>query len=450
MRGRVAAVFFLLLSFSLESGGQCSYEPRYSGQFRSTVYDVAVDGAFVWTATGYGVQLFEANEVIDAVALPGDTRAIVAGANGLAYAGSGTKLVVLRRNGQSIEVVRTIDAPGAINDLLITTHLFAATRNGIAHYDLVDPTTPMRTSAVLTTSRANVTSLSLARDQLYAADGDLTVEIFNVSIPSLPQRTGALEALPRSGAVHATAEGLVFVSDDIGLSTDVFGGTSRITRVPYGSTSFAAATGGAIFVAGNDRTLRALSLADPTRIAELYERQLAPTGGTANGIFELVRSGNTLYVAAGDLGLLTFDVSSLVPPYPLLSYGGIPTSSALIIEGSVPKAYFGDAHGTITETSLELATLRESFDPGVTRVIHDSRGSDLLISSGTKVSLLSFGAPATLEFTFPANVTQAAILTDTIVALLANQSVWTVKATAGSTPEAVDLGGAKISHLARS
>lgn len=454
MRGCVAAVLLLLSSsFSLDLHAQCSFAPRYSGQFRSTVHDVAVDGSFLWTATGYGVQLLEADDVVDAAALPGSTRVIAAGGNGLAYAGSGSKLVVLRRNGRRIEIVRSIDAPAAVNDVVLAgSNLFVATRNGIAHYDLVDPTNPVRTTAVLTTSRSNVTSLSLARDQLYAADGDQTVEIFNVSIPSLPQRTGALEALPRSGAVHATADGFVFVSDEIGRNSDIFGGTSRLARVPYGSTSFAA-SGGVFFVAGNDRTLRAISLADPARPAELFERQLVPLGGTSNVISEIVRSGDTLYVAAGDLGLLTFDVSTLAAPYPLLSYGGGATTSALILPGSVPRAYFTDGGGTLVETSLELATLRTTQNPGVPSILHDSRGSDLLMSTGSKLSLLSFGSTTPLEFTFRANVADAAILDDnTIVALLSDEakSVWTVPATAGATPQQLDLGGAKISYLAHS
>lgn len=453
MRGRVAAVPLLSLLLVFPLLADCNFTLGYSGQFRATVFDVAVDGSYLWTATGYGVQLLETSaagpRILDSVPLPGSTRVIAANGNGLAYAGSGSKLIVLRRNGSQIEVVRSLEAPGVINEILITSHLFAATRSGIAHYDLVDPSNPARTSAVLTTSRPNVTSLAIAGNSLYAADGDTTVEIFNISIPSIPQRTGALDALPRAGAVHASSDGFLLVSDDVGQNTDVFSGTNRLARMPYGSTSFASTTTGALFVAGGDRTLRAVDLSDPARPAELFERQLAPTGGTSNDIFDLVRGGNTLYVAAGDLGLLTFDVSTLAPPFPLVSYGGGATTSALIIDGSTPKAYFTSAAGTITETSLQLATLRNSSTPGGPGILHDSRGSDLLVSSGAKVSLFSFSGTL-FEATFRANVTQAALLGNTIVALLADQSVWTVTTTPGSAPAQVDTGGAKISQLARS
>lgn len=449
MRGRVAAV---LLSFLLVSslGADCNFSPRYSGQFRATVYDVAIDGDFVWTATGYGVQLMQATangpELLDAVALPGSSRVIAPNGNGLAYAGSGDNLVVLRRTGAQFDVVRSIKAPGTVNDIVITaTHLFVATSAGIAHYDLIDPANPGRTSAILTTSRANVTSLAAAGATLYAADGDATVEVFNITIPSLPQRTGAIDALPRAAAVHATTDGFLFISDNLGQNSDIFSGNARVARVAYGATSFASTNLGAFFVAGNDRTLRAIELGDPSRPAELYERQLTPTAGTNNSIFDLARSGSTLYVAAGDIGLLTFDVSSLAPPFPLLSYGGGATTSALIVDGSSPKAYFSHGSG-LTETSLELATLRSSSMLGI---IHDSRGSDLLLSNGPNVSLFSFSGTA-FETAFRADVRQAVILGNNVVALLADQSVWTVPATAGSAPQQVDLGGAKIAYLARS
>ncbi|HYR27845.1 MAG TPA: hypothetical protein VEU30_05235, partial [Thermoanaerobaculia bacterium] len=140
---------------------------------------------------------------------------------------------------------------------------------------------------------------------------------------------------------------------------------------------------------------------------------------------------------------------SLAPPFPLLSYGSGATTSALIVDGSTPKAYFATSGGTITETSLELATLRTSANPGIATTIHDSRGSDLLISSGPTTSLFSFSG-TTFQATFRADVKQAVILTDTIVALLTDGSVWTVRTTAGSTPTQVDLGGALIAYLARS
>ncbi len=171
MRGRVAAVLLLLSLVSLDSSGQCGFTARYSGQFRSTIYDVSVDGNYLWTATGYGVQLLEITargpELLDAVALPGSTRVVATGGSNIAYAGSGARLFVLRRNGNQIEIVRFLDAADVVNDIVAGSALFVATRNGIAHYHLFDPASPARSTAALITSRPNVLDLEIAGSTLY-------------------------------------------------------------------------------------------------------------------------------------------------------------------------------------------------------------------------------------------------------------------------------------------
>src|SRR5688500_8966361 len=123
MRGRVAAVLLLVSLLSLDSSGQCEYGPRYSGQFRSTMYDLAIDGDYIWAATGYGVELLRITakgpELVDAIAVLGETRSIaVASGQNIAYAGSGSRVFVLRRNGDEIEIVRAVDAPDTVNDIV--------------------------------------------------------------------------------------------------------------------------------------------------------------------------------------------------------------------------------------------------------------------------------------------------------------------------------------------
>lgn len=453
MRGRVAAVLLLLSSLSPETSGQCGYAPRYSGQFRSTIYDVAVDGSYLWTATGYGVQLrqitSEGAEVVDALALPGSTRSIAVGTGNIAYAGSGSQIFVLRRNGNQIEFVRGVDAPDVINDLEVRGALFAATRSGIAHYHLIDVTNPTRTTVALTTSRPNVVDLEITGTNLYAADGDGSVDIFNISVPTAPQRTGSLESALRVAAVHAGPGATIFLSDDVGQNTEVFGGPASVGRFAYGSLSFAATTSNAVFIAGSDRTVRAIDTTNFNKPIELFEQQLAPTGGSSNSIFELARSGNSLYVAAGDSGLLTYDISSIAPPFPLISYSAAPATSTQILEGSTPRVYLAEISGVISETSID-ARFNRGASVGGTPILHDSRGSDLLFSNGKNVSLFAMTFPATFEGSFAAMVTQAVVLgTDTIVALLVDGTVWTLKTTAGAKPEKVDTGTALISSLAR-
>ena len=101
MRGCVAVLSLVL---SLSSYGQCNWAVRYSAPFRTTALDVSTGGGFVWLATGYGVQLLSGEaEILDAVALPGLTRVILAAPAGdLAYAGSGSQIFALRRVGNKI------------------------------------------------------------------------------------------------------------------------------------------------------------------------------------------------------------------------------------------------------------------------------------------------------------------------------------------------------------
>lgn len=454
MRGRVAAVLLLLSIVSLDSSGQCGYTPQYSGQFRSTVYDLAVDGNYLWTATGYGVQLLQITngvpEVVDAVALVGSTRSIaVAAGQNIAYAGSGSRLFVLRRNGDQIEIVRFVDAPDAVNDLVVSGALYAATRNGIAHYHLNDPANPSRSNALLSTSRPNVLDLHVAGKTLYAADADQTVEMFDISVASVPQRTGGLETTVRAGAVHSGPDTTIYVSDDFGQNTQIFGGSTSFAVAPYGSTSLVMTDSNAVFLAGSDRTLRAVDLSGFTKSVELFEQQLAPAGGSENGIYDIERNGNTLYVAAGDIGLLTYDVSAIAHPFPLILHQEEAATSALVIAGSTPRAYFTNVAGQVVETNLE-GKFQRGWNRGDAPILHDSRGSDLLLSSDKTVSLSSMEAITSYQATYRAAVTGAFVVgTETIVALLADQSVWTVNTSTDATPQQVDTGGAKISFLAR-
>src|SRR5688572_27952447 len=113
MLGR-AVVAFLLLFLSTNSAlPQCDYAPRFSGQFQSSVVDLSIDGNDLWTATTYGVALYDRAvtppELIATAALPGLTR-VIRTAGGTAYAGSGSRIVVLRRSGNAISIVRIADA----------------------------------------------------------------------------------------------------------------------------------------------------------------------------------------------------------------------------------------------------------------------------------------------------------------------------------------------------
>lgn len=448
-RVKVALLSILVLVVSLaiptDAFADCSqWTARTSSQFRTTAYDLSVDGDRLWLATGYGVQLFEGGSIVASIGLTGSTRTVRAHSNGIAYAGSGSSIYTLKREGNKITVLNTVAVTGTVNDLeIVSSALFAATTNGIAHFDLGVPTAPFRTSIVLPSSSANVTSLATAKNKLYAADGDATVEIYSVTIPSLPQHIGTIESAPRASAVHATTDDSVFVSDRFGQTTDLFAnGTTLLARMPVVTTAFAAFSGQTHFVAGPNRTVRAVDFSTPSRIAEIYAADLATTDGTVNFIHDMALVGNTLYVAAGDIGLVVLDVGTIARPYALANYSSGATTSVRV---AADKAWFSTAAGRIVQQRIDpagIALIEErAWDAEAGSVVRDHRNNGLLTTSGTKATVWSLvsatPAPAT-NVTFAEGISNA-VLSDThLVALLADGSVWTAPS-GQTTPSKVTL-----------
>jgi len=431
-RVKVALLSIFVLIVSNSTFADCSqWTARTSSQFRTTAFDLSVDGDFVWLATGYGVQLFQDGSIVASIGLPGSTRTVRASSGGIAYAGSGSSIYTLKREGNNITVLNTVAVTGTVNDLeIISSALFAATTSGIAHFDLAVPTAPFRTSIVLPSSSPNVTSLTSARNKLYAADGDATVEIYSVTIPSLPQHIGTIESAPRASSVHATSDDFVFVSDRFGQTTDLFAnGTALLARMPVVTTAFAAFTGQTHFVAGPNRTLRAVDFSTPSRIAEVYVADLATTDGTVNFIHAMARVGNTLYVAGGDIGLIVLDASTIARPYPLANYSGGATTSVRV---SADKAWFSTSAGRIVQQRIYAAGIalieERAWDAEAGSVVRDFRNNGLLTTSGNKAtvwSLVSATPAQATNVTFAEGISNA-VLSDThLVALLFDGSIWT-------------------------
>src|SRR5437763_9667916 len=252
MLGRVAVAVSLIL-IPVIAFPQCNLTQVASVPFRSSYLDVAIDGNDLWTATSYGVSLYDRSVdppvLIQSLPLPGITRTVRA-ANGIAYAGSASTLFVVRKNGRALQLVRGIDAGATINDLLLTTtNLYVATTNGLSQWDLLDPANPSKTAATFVTSRANVQSLAASNATLFAADGDASVEAFNISVPSIPNGAGAIASLPGANAV-AVSSGRLYVSD--GQQTDIF------TNIDSGGNAVKLATdsfGGAAITAINSSAI---------------------------------------------------------------------------------------------------------------------------------------------------------------------------------------------------
>lgn len=443
MLGRVAVAVFLLL-IPVVAIPQCNLTQVASVPFRASYLDVAVDGNDLWAATSYGVSLYDRAvdppALIASLPVPGITR-VVRVSNGIAYAGSGSTLFVVRKNGRALQLVRGIDAGGTINDLVLTPlDLYAATSIGLMQYDLLDPQNPSRTPAVFVTSRPNVQSLALSNAILFAADGDASVESFNITVPSIPTGVGAIASLPGANAVAVNA-GRLYISD--GQQTDIFtnidsggGNAAKAATDSFGGAAITGISSSAIFAAGADRQVRAFDLSAAAGPVELWRVQLNPLGGNVNRIGRIVTAPNRLYVAGGDLGLLTYDTASFTAPFPLRSYA---TGAATSVLSLGTMVYVSRASGGITEFNQApggALTQARSWDSS-NDIVRDGGNNFLLTTTGAKASLWAL-TPA-----IPTLVSSLTLRAPIASAILAGTTGYFVlNEAAGNTLWSADLGPA--------
>ena len=446
MFGRVAAALTISL-IAIPALPQCGYQLVYSGQFRTSALDLALDGNNLWLATGYGVSLFDRTvdppELVATIAVPGVTR-VVRAANGIAYAGSSNAIFVISRNGRKLQIARGVDAGAAVNDLLLNgLDLYAATANGITRYD----NTSLQVQSSIVTGNPNVTSLAVDGSTLYAVDGG-TVDVYDISIPNFAQHTGTIPVTIRATSIK-TSGGKLFISD--GFQTQLFIGTAALTNLTTGSTELAPLAGNVVFMAGTDRRIFALDFTTAANPVELFRTDLAPSAGTINRITAMATTANRLYAAAGDLGLITFDTTSFAPPFPLRAFG---ITGATSIAATSTAIYLGRTSAGVVEYLQNASgslTQARGWDSQVDLAL-DSANGFLLTSSGASVTewalqTLALVASATLR----SNVVGGVLVGQKGYVLLADHSLWSVDFT--QTPAAtqqVSVGSLAPTSIARS
>ena len=461
MRGRVAVL--ILLSFCILDSpafSQCNYSLVDSAPFRATVYDVSIDGNDLWVATGYGVSLYDRSvdppKLSAEVAVPQTTK-LVRAANGTAYAAGGDGIAVIRKNGKQLQLASSFTAPDVVNDLLLTpNYLYVATKNGLAQYDLLDPTHPARTPATLATSSANVTSLVLAGLILYAADGDGSVESFDLNVPQSPQKRNDLASLARATTLHVINNRL-YVSD--GLQTEVFlqpaatPVSAAVVAIP--TTSAAPVTGDALFASGSDRRIRAFDFSVAGSPIEIFRNDSPISSGNVNRVSGMASGGGRLYVAAGDGGLISYDISGFTSPFALRSYTTAAPSSVVSIGDHI---YVTPPGGGIVEYAQSAGgslTQARTWDATNADVVRDGATGFLLSTSGAKATFWTLNSTIPVSIsgtTFSAAVSAAALNGTMAIAVLADGSVATADmSNQNPTPQKVTIAGAtKIAGMARS
>ncbi|MGK2859613.1 MAG: hypothetical protein ACSLFQ_20625, partial [Thermoanaerobaculia bacterium] len=341
---RIGFLVTLLLLAALPAPAECTWAPVYDSAYRMTALDTALDGNDLWVATSWGLELYDASvdppRPVITVSMPGTTSSVAA-AGGLVYVGSGTRLFVMRKDDGVPVVLGSTAVGGTVNDLFIVApYVFAASSAGVVQIDVVLPDRP---AAVRTLSTTNVgaQSLALLGGTLYAADGDSTVEAYNVQVPSFPQKIGTFNSLVRSLWV-SEASGRLFVSD--GQQTEVFSGSgavmNRIGTLAAGANAVVSGSGSVVFLAGDDRRLRAFEVSG-SGSAKLYASESAPLGGTVNRYLELVATNGRIHGAAGDAGLVSFDERGFEAPFPLRGYAFGQMNSAISLGSSVVSSSAG-------------------------------------------------------------------------------------------------------------
>lgn len=449
MRGRVILFLFSLFLSGSTASPQCTFQFDHSAELRASFVDLAIEGNDLWAATMYGVHLYDRSveppHLVASVAVPGLTRAITV-KDGVAFAGSGSALYALRRAGERLQVVSSAALSGTANDVVVAgATLYVATTAGIESFDAA---TSLTRRASLQTSTGNVVSLAAAEAVLYAADGDTSVERFNVSAgPS------ALAAIPTAlGAIAVSAAGgRVFITD--GLQTEVFGAApvTKLSTMPYGTAAFAGA-GDLVFAAGNDRRFRALDISALQEPVELFSAEVIPAGGTVNRVAAMRVATDRLYVAGGDTGLASYDIRSFRAPYPVRAYPLGAKTSAVATDTHV---YVGNAEGGITDlTRTQSGALLVSRTWGApqTHLVHDFGDDFLLTSSGATLTewTVRSSPPAVVSTaTFPSAVATAVRSGSRAYALLADGSIWSADLTQ-VTPAPAAAGVPGGSFMARS
>lgn len=461
MLGRVAAVVIAFIT-TTPALPQCNFTPARSAQFRSSALDLAIDGNDIWVATSYGVSLYDRSadppRLIASVAVPGITR-VVRALNGIAYAGSGSSLVVIQKSGaHSLRVANTIDAGATITDIAaVGFDLYVATQNGVSQYDLLTATNPSKTSLTFPTSRTAANSVALINSFLYVADGDPTIEVFDVSIPTLAQRAGTVTAPAAVNFVRA-ANGKLYVSSGAIVTYVFVGSGSSMTNVgsgAFGTSSVVSASGDVVFMAAADRRLHAVDFTTTGAPIELFREDLPPTNGTANRIGALGIANHRLYVAAGDIGLVTYDVTNFGTPFPIHAYS---TGGAGSIVPLITNAYAGRNSGGIIEfgqSPTGALTQKRSWDGGRADTVWDGdeNAGFLLSSEGkslTTWTLRSTTPQVVASATFRSPVVAAVLSGLTGYAVLADRTLWSANFADQVPAPRQLLNGVSASAIARS
>lgn len=432
----------LLLNAAAPLAAQCDLHTAWSGVTRTTALAAAVAGDDLWVSTSYGVTLFDRTTTppspVASLAVDGITAGIAATSSHL-YAASGSRIVVIAK-GKALQQVGSVEVGSAVHDLhLAAPYLYAATGSGLVQLDLFVPAAPV-VAQRLQTSAGSALSIARLDSSLYVADGDGSVDVFSIQVPSLPQRVGSFDALARTTAVHGSGS-LLLVSDGVQSIVVSASGASAtpLATLPWGASSFFASSG-ISFMAGASRVLRGVDLSNLSSPAIVFEQELPATAGTVNRIESLTGAPGMLFAAAGDLGLAAFDLSGFAAPYPLRSYAFGPASSIVAASGRAWSGSSSPGLKQVAHASDGVMSIAGEWEKARSWVVHDAGDEVLLASSGGQLTLwrLSGGTPAiAASATIPSGARSAVIVGSSALVALDDRAV--ARVDFSTTPPSVSI-----------
>lgn len=386
---RLLPVLLLLLAVDSAATEHLPWPVTWSSPHRHTALDLAVDGSDVWTATGWGVVLqtavAEAAPVAGtSVAVPGRT-ASVAARGGIAWAGSGAALYTIRPTADGLVIENVLPLNGTVSDLVLHgDYLFAGTSAGLLQIDLLNPLRPI-VARTLPASAGGVISLAAGSNRLFAVDGDVSVDVYNISVPSLPQRVSEINAFPRNAAVSVAANH-VLISD--GRQTRIFTISEPASFVGTLATPVEAATslGGTLVAAASGRDVRVWDLANPASAALLWSSSLPVTAGTVNRSSAVAFVGGTLIVAAGDAGQPSWALGRIETPYRTMAWRSAPISHLLVAGDSLITSHPAGGMHSWRRTSGGLQH-RGAFEEDAPQAVADTEAGRFVAFSGATLTL---------------------------------------------------------------
>lgn len=426
MKGLLSGVLIFL---AVAAHAQLPWPTTHSASSRFTALDVAVDGDLIWTAGGWGLRLQRADGGAPAsgttIPIPGLTTRVAAAGN-RAFVGSGDRLFTVRADETPV-VEHMLAVGGWINDLLLVgPYLYAATTAGVVQLDVLQPSTPAVTRS-LSTSAGGALALAQRGNRLFAADGDISVEIYDISFPALAQRVGSFNAFPQTTSVHAAGD-LLVVSD--GRQTRLYTSGAEpilVGSLPGGSDA-AALVSADILATAEGRQLSLWNIGAASDPVLLWRGASPVTPGSVNRISAVAVAGDVVLAAAGEAGLMVVGLEGFVAPYPIESRSSAPVAS---LAASGTQVITGGPEGGMTlwrrtDSGLER---RNIFDTARVSVAADLDGGRLLSFSGATLSLWNAAVtpPAPLASVDMEAAIRGAVLRDTTAwAILSNGSAVTV------------------------